>query len=42
MADYFDVLFAESDNGGSASLQEKSVQITQNGDSTILPDYNRR
>ena len=42
MADYFDVLFAGSNSGGSSSLQEKSVSITQNGDSTILPDYNRR
>lgn len=38
MADYFDVLFAGSNSGGSSSLQEKSVSITQNGDSTILPD----
>lgn len=42
MVNYYDALLASKLGGGSASLQEKSVSITQNGDSTILPDYNRR
>lgn len=36
---YYDMLLAKKlAGGGSATLQEKSVQITANGDSTILPD----
>lgn len=38
MADYFDVLFAGSNSGGSATLQDKSVAITENGNTTVTPD----
>lgn len=37
-ANFYDIGIARKLAGGSASLQTKSVEITQNGDSTILPD----
>lgn len=38
MVNYYDALLARNLAGGSATLQDKSVSITANGDSTILPD----